>query len=90
MNINFNNIGIGNGAFGIGDQTKVDVQKPESQKTNGLKLSGTPDFQISDLLSGSEPVADVPEAALARDDGLGKLVSAVFNLQAPPMPDFKV
>ena len=43
MDINFNNIGIGNGAYGIGDQAKVDGTKVEAQKTGGqeVRLSGS-------------------------------------------------
>jgi len=36
-------------------------------------------------LAAAEPVADIPDAALSRDDALGKLVNSVFNLQAPPV-----
>jgi len=89
MNINFNNIGIGSGTYGIGGQPKVETKEADIQKTKGLQLSSSSGFQISDLLSGSEPVAEVPAEALVRDDDLGKLVSSAFNLQAPPMPDFK-
>lgn len=32
--------------------------------------------------------AAIPESALTRDDDLGNLVKAAFNLQAPPMPAF--
>jgi len=32
--------------------------------------------------------AAIPESELSRDDDLGKLVSAAFNLPPPPMPDF--
>lgn len=39
-------------------------------------------------LSSAEPTAAVPESALSKDDDLGKMVSAAFNLQAPPMPNF--
>ena len=39
-------------------------------------------------LASSEPVGEVPDTALQRDDALGKLVSAVFNLPPPPMPAF--
>ena len=39
-------------------------------------------------LSSAEPTADVPDAALRRDDDLGNLVNAVFNLPPPPMPNF--
>lgn len=39
-------------------------------------------------LVSAEPTAEVPAGALARDDALGKLVCAAFNLPAPPMPHF--
>ena len=39
-------------------------------------------------LDSSEPVAEVPDTALLRDDALGKLVSAAFNLPSPPLPAF--
>lgn len=39
-------------------------------------------------LASSEPVAEVPDTALQRDDALGKFVSAVFSLPPPPMPAF--
>ncbi len=39
-------------------------------------------------LTSSEPVGEVPDTALLRDDALGKLVNAAFNLPPPPMPAF--
>ncbi len=39
-------------------------------------------------VSSAEPVFDVPDSALSRDDALGKLVTAAFNFQPPPMPAF--
>ena len=88
MDINFNNIGIGNGAYGIGDQAKVDGSKVEAQKTGGheVRLS---DAQSFDLIRGSEPIAEVPDSALTRDDELGRLVSSAFNFPPPAMPEFK-
>ena len=88
MDINFNNIGIGNGAYGIGDQAKVDGSKVEAQKTGGqdIKLSGAQSF---DVIRGSEPIAEVPDSALTRDDELGRLVSSAFNFPPPAIPEFK-
>ena len=88
MDINFNNIGIGNGAYGIGDQAKVDGTKVEGQKIGGheVRLSGAQSF---DVIRGSEPVAEVPDSALTRDDELGRLVSSAFNFPPPAMPEFK-
>jgi hypothetical protein len=88
MDINFNNIGIGNGAYGIGDQAKVDGTKVEGQKTGGheVRLSAAQSF---DVIRGSEPIAEVPDSALTRDDELGRLVSSAFNFPPPAMPEFK-
>jgi len=36
----------------------------------------------------TEPAADIPDAALARDDALGRLVDSAFDLPPPPMPVF--
>ena len=42
----------------------------------------------ADALSGLDAADEVPSSALLRDDPLGKLLSAAFNLPAPPMPAF--
>ena len=39
-----------------------------------------------DGLAAAEPVMDIPDAAIVRDDALGKFVNSVFNLPPPPMP----
>ena len=75
---------------------------PETFGTNGVDAKrGTTDAagiarQAPNLtigegpagLAAAEPVADVSEADLSRDDDLGRLMSKVFTLQPPPMPDF--
>ena len=88
MDINFNNIGIGNGAYGIGDQAKIDGVTTGGQKPvwQDIKLSGAQSF---DVIRGSEPVAEVPDSALTRDDELGRLVSSAFNFPPPAMPEFR-
>lgn len=40
----------------------------------------------TDGLAAAEPVMDIPDAAIVRDDALGKFVNSVFNLPPPPMP----
>ena len=85
MNINFSNIGIGAGAFGIGGQSKVEAQR-SSAAGQDISLSEVKSF---DVLQGSEPLADVPADALLRDDKLGRIVSSAFNLPPPQMPDFE-
>lgn len=42
----------------------------------------------SDAAPDGISAAAIPESALTRDDELGNLVKAAFNLQAPPMPAF--
>ena len=39
-------------------------------------------------ISSAEPTAKVPDAALSRDDDLGRFVNSAFNLPPPPMPNF--
>ena len=60
---------------------------PPAAKPSNLK---TTDIQppAFNPLESSEPVVDVPDEALLRDDALGKLVKSVFNLPPPPMPTF--
>ena len=90
MDINFSNVGIGTGTFGVGDQPKVEGQKASDQNSEiasqDLRIS---EVKTLDVLQGSEPVSEVPAVELSRDDALGKLVSSVFNFQPPPMPEFK-
>ena len=82
----FGNIGIGRdapGANGVGagvEPKGADV-KPVSR--GAVTFTSAPTG-----LASAEPVADVSDAALNRDDALGKLVSSAFNLPPPPMPAF--
>ena len=41
----------------------------------------------ADSISGLDAAEEIPDAALRRDDALGRLFS-VFTLPAPPMPAF--
>ena len=86
----FGNIGMGRESFdattvGAGSETKgasgIDAARGMRDKVTFTRV------QSSDIAS-SEPVADVPDAALDRDDALGKLMNAAFNLPPPPMPSF--
>lgn len=94
MEININSNGFGN--FGMGreglDMTRIDVKRETLDASQASRLlsassSFSSDARIADL-SSSEPVADVPDAVLSRDDALGRLVGEAFNLPPPPMPDF--
>ena len=95
MEINLNSNGFGN--IGMGretfDATTIGAGN-EAKGASGVNVGrGTHDkvtftrAQPSNVAS-SEPVADVPDAALDRDDALGKLMNAAFNLPPPPMPAF--
>ena len=42
----------------------------------------------ADSISGLEAAEEIPAAALRRDDALGRLLTSVFTLPAPPMPAF--
>lgn len=85
MDINFGNIGINtghNGVNGVGGDRAVG--KASAPATTANLTIGE---HVARIASG-EPVAAVPEAALTRDDKLGALVAAAFNLPPPQMPDF--
>ena len=88
MEINLsNNIGVRQNmdGFQVGSQApKVEhaATTDKRQSASELRLSAF------DPVKGSEPTTEVPESALTRDDALGKLVGAAFNLAAPPMPAF--
>lgn len=95
MEINMSNNGFGN--IGIGrealDTTTVGA-KPGAMDAS--KVSNPASLRVltqasrsrsADLVS-AEPVANVPDSALSRDDALGKLVNSVFGLPPPPMPNF--
>ena len=96
MEINLNSNGFG--SIGMGretlDATTIGAGS-ETQGASGIdaarethdKVTFTRTLQPSGIAS-SEPFADVPDAALDRDDELGKLMNAAFNLPPPPMPSF--
>lgn len=77
----YGNIGMSGEMSGVGDVKTVRQQ--------GASANFEVKASTLDALGKSEPLADVPDAALSRDDELGKLVSAAFNLPPPPMPEFK-
>jgi len=95
MEINLSNSGFG--GIGIGreklGEMGVDAEHPATGEPQG---SSRKSLSVSSLASGaktaglaaSEPVADVPDSALSRDDALGRLVAAAFNFPPPPMPVF--
>ena len=89
MEININSNGFGNFGFGriAAGASQNAVPATVKQKDSNLQPSNLQSTTL-DALQGSEPVAEIPDAALSRDDALGKLVGEAFNLPPPPMPDF--
>lgn len=84
INLNGNNFGIGRDFGAI--QTQAASGKTEVAAKTASKI-GVRTSEL-DVLKQSEPVMEVPESALVRDDDLGVLVGKAFNLPPPPMPDF--
>jgi len=95
MEINLNNNSFGNIGMGRESLDTTTISKgSETKGAAGIDAGrGTHDkvtftrAQPANV-AVSEPVADVPDAALDRDDTLGKLMNAAFNLPPPPMPAF--
>jgi len=81
MDISINrNLNINKSQF---EQTAPAVQKEAKLEKPTLSITHAP-------LSADDGMdIDVPEAALTRNDELGNLINAAFNLPAPPMPKFE-
>lgn len=91
MDINFTNNNFVN--FGVGHETQGAAPAAGGQKVAAEAAKPTPKDNATklqqaslDALQESEPVTKVPDSALSRDDDLGRLVSAAFNLPPPPFP----
>ena len=71
-------------------KVNFEASKPVAQQTNqpgvgsSLSITQAPAASVDDTMG-----IDIPEVALTRTDSLGSLISAAFNLSAPPMPEFK-
>jgi len=89
MNINTNiNANIGTtGEFNVSSAREAGAVTA-AQGTNGIEKSA---FSITEGRASADEIAAaaIPESALSRDDDLGKIVSAAFNLPPPPMPAFE-
>ena len=85
MEINITRNGFGNvGLEPLGTDYNASSKLQNVQASKPLNIQSA----TVDALKSSEPVAKVPDEALSRDDELGNLVKAAFNLPAPPMPTF--
>ena len=92
MEINLNSNGFGNVGMGQGTPETTGVnfgrEANAAASPQALRISSpAPGVQAGEL-AAAEPVAEVPDAELVRDDALGQLVKAAFNLPPPPMPAF--
>ena len=87
MDINLVNIGVNSGMVGAGG-VHADRTAADSARIFDAKSSLTIGSRVEGALPG-EPVAEVSADALTRDDKLGMLVNAAFNLPPPAMPDFR-
>lgn len=87
MEINLNSAAVRNGMLDAGIGTVGREKTADSSNMARSASNLTIDGAIEDLAS-SEPVSDVPDGALDRDDALGRLVKRAFDFQPPPMPSF--
>ena len=67
----------------FGQAAPVQTQKNSAPLGENLSIT-----QASSPLTDDTMGIEVAETALTRDDKLGNLVNAAFNLPAPPMPAF--
>lgn len=95
MEISLNSNGLGGIGMGRGmpdvRQTGAGHETADASQVarrTSLQVSSPSADARTAGLASSEPVADVPDEALSRDDALGRLVNAAFSLPPPPMPAF--
>ena len=89
MDISFGDIGIKNGMVGANAADAVDAGRAAAGKSDVAASNANLTVgKRVDALSSGEPVAEVPQSALSRDDKLGALVNAAFSMPPPAMPDF--
>ena len=88
MEINLNNnAGVRRDAFDanvnkVGFETST-VSR-DARLTSSLEVTTRTDGLVS-----AEPIVNVPESELRRDDALGKLVNSVFDFKAPPFQELE-
>ena len=81
MNIDFNNTSIQRTANTAAPQATAPLEKGQPKTAPG---------GVTFTRAAADPealaAAEIPDSALDRDDALGRLVSAAFNLPPPPFP----
>jgi len=89
MEINLTNrmnadLGVGRDALSA---TTVAAGRETQETSRAARPTSKVDVpERTDSLASAEPVMDIPDAAIVRDDALGKFVNSIFNLPPPPMP----
>lgn len=86
MDVSFSNIGARTSTT-----VSVDAGTKASKagEANALSLKvANDDVSAFDISNLSEPVLDIPDASLLRDDNIGHLVARAFNLPPPSIPIF--
>ena len=87
MEVNVNNFGIRHKMMNAG-VNGANANVPDASRTSNAKENLKVTSRTADGVSSMEPTATIPDAALSRDDDIGKLVKSAFNLPPPPMPNF--
>ncbi|MBR4189779.1 MAG: hypothetical protein IKQ55_07440 [Kiritimatiellae bacterium] len=88
MNLNIN---IAKNPSPAADPTAIgQVGTPAAPAASDEARAALPLFTVTRGAASPEDIqaANLPPDTLSRDDDLGRLVSAVFNLPPPPMPNF--
>ena len=85
MNLSIN----GNGGFDALKFGSLD-SSTNMQASSKSDLKAPAPLTITEAVAAPEDIAaaEIPDAALSRDDALGKLVGAAFSLPPPALPDF--
>ena len=81
----------GNGIGGAAIQPlgRPDANQPPDRPDAQTPPQLTITEQTAGLPSAEPSIAEIPDAALTRDDPLGELMKTAFNLPPPPMPNFE-
>ena len=92
MEINLGNsfggsMGVKPEMSGVGVEDVRRTAATDASEVSRLASNLTVSDGIADI-SSAEPTAKVTDAELRRDDALGMLISAAFNLPPPQMPAF--
>ena len=86
MEINFSKNSVA-GNWGVRQET-IDASHVSSRASETTQSSSPLTITRATVSAEDIAAAEIPDAALTRDDALGKLIGSAFNLPPPPPPDF--